>query len=242
MIPRLQRQRGRVRGGTILPGRQNQDPVGPPTSPTPPRSEPSPSTKRTSASESRSARGCAGAVTPLRVRRSGRCVSWCEAHTSARDVPGTGGHWTSDSSESCTTSSAPGHPGPGTGAAARSPGNPRERTPGRRSRGSSVDLAERAAFSPRRAFRTRERSSNRAVSGGGCTVDDGVQYFGGGLSVQDFSWAAVELVLDGLDLGVGDVGEAGALGEVLADQPACVLVGGTLSGGCGDRRSRPGYR
>ena len=81
-----------------------------------------------------------------------------------------------------------------------------------------------------------------AVSGGGCTVDDGVQYFGGGLSVQDFSWAALELVLDGLDLGVGDVGEAGALGEVLADQPACVLVGGTLSGGCGDRRSRPGYR
>ena len=161
MIPRLQRQRGRVRGGTILPGRQNRDPVGPPTSPTPSRSEPSPSTKRTSASESRSARGCAGAVTPLRVRRSGRCVSWCEAHTSARDVPGTGGHWTSDSSESCTTSSAPGHPGPGTGAAARSPGNPRERTPGRRSRGSSVDLAERAAFSPRRAFRTRERRSNR---------------------------------------------------------------------------------
>ena len=41
------------------------------------------------------------------------------------------------------------------------------------------------------------------------------------------------------DLGVGDVGEAGALGEVLADQAACVLVGGTLSGGCGDRRSRP---
>ena len=124
MIPRLQRQRGRVRGGTILPGRQNRDPVGPPTSPTPPRSEPPPSTKRTSASESRSARGCAGAVTPLRVRRSSRCVSWCEAHASARDVPGTGGHRTSGSSESRTTSSAPRHPGSGTGAAARSPGNP----------------------------------------------------------------------------------------------------------------------
>ena len=41
---------------------------------------------------------------------------------------------------------------------------------------------------------------NWAVSGGGCTVDDGVQYLGGGLSVQDFSWAAVELVLDGPDL------------------------------------------
>ena len=77
------------------------------------------------------------------------------------------------------------------------------------------------------------------VSGGGCTVDDGVQYLGGGLSVQDFSWAAVELVLDGLDLGVGDVVEVGALGEVLADQAVGVLVGGTLSGGCGDRRSRP---
>ena len=83
---------------------------------------------------------------------------------------------------------------------------------------------------------------NWAVSGGGCTVDDGVQYLGGGLSVQDFSWAALELVLDGPDLGVGDVVEVGALGEVLADQAACVLVGGTLSGGCGDRRSRPGYR
>ena len=67
-----------------------------------------------------------------------------------------------------------------------------------------------------------------AVSGGGCTVDDGVQYLGGGLSVQDFSWAALELVLDGLDLGIGDVGEVGALREVLADQAACVLVGGTL--------------
>ena len=71
------------------------------------------------------------------------------------------------------------------------------------------------------------------VSGGGCTVDDGVQYLGGGLSVQDFSWAAVELVLDGLDLGVGDAVEVGALGEVLADQAVGVLVGGTLPGAVG---------
>ena len=92
------------------------------------------------------------------------------------------------------------------------------------------------------SIHTRIEPFSPAVSGGGCTVDDGVQYLGGGLSVQDFSWAALELVLDGLDLGVGDVVEVGALGEVLADQAACVLVGGTLSGGCGDRRSRPGYR
>ena len=37
----------------------------------------------------------------------------------------------------------------------------------------------------------------------------------------------------------GDVVEVGALGEVLADRAARVLVGGTLSGGCGDWRSGP---
>ena len=89
------------------------------------------------------------------------------------------------------------------------------------------------------SIHTRIEPFSPAVSGGGCTVDDGVQYLGGGLSVQDFSWAAVEPAPGGPGPGVGDVVEVGALGEVLADQAACVLVGGTLSGGCGDRRSRP---
>ena len=43
-----------------------------------------------------------------------------------------------------------------------------------------------------------------AVSGGGCTVDDGVQYLGGGLSVRDFSWAAVEPAPGGSGPGVGE--------------------------------------
>ena len=62
------------------------------------------------------------------------------------------------------------------------------------------------------------------------TVDDVVDFLSWGLSVQDQAGSAVEAVLDGLDLGVGDVGEAGALGEVLADQSVGVLVGGTLPG------------
>ena len=45
--------------------------------------------------------------------------------------------------------------------------------------------------------------SAAVVSGGGCTVDDGVQYLGGGLSVQDFSWAAVEPAPGGPGPGVG---------------------------------------
>lgn len=54
-------------------------------------------------------------------------------------------------------------------------------------------------------------------SGGVCTVDDVVEFLSWGLSVQDDAGSAVEAVLDGLDLGVGDGGEAGALGEVVAD-------------------------
>ena len=54
-------------------------------------------------------------------------------------------------------------------------------------------------------------------SGGVCAVDDVVEFLSWGLSVQDDAGSAVEAVLDGLDLGVGDGGEAGALGEVVAD-------------------------
>ena len=92
------------------------------------------------------------------------------------------------------------------------------------------------------AWELPPRQGTCVGSGGVCTVDDVVDFLSWGLSVQDQAGSAVEAVLDGLDLGVGDVGEAGALGEVLADQSACVLVGGTLSGGCGGRRSRPGCR
>ena len=60
-------------------------------------------------------------------------------------------------------------------------------------------------------------------SGGVCTVDDVVEFLSWGLSVQDDAGSAVEAVLDGLDLGVGDGGEAGALGEVFADQAVGVL-------------------
>jgi len=70
-------------------------------------------------------------------------------------------------------------------------------------------------------------------SGGVCTVDDVVEFLSWGLSVQDDAGSAVEAVLDGLDLGVGDVGEAGAFGEVLADQAVGVLVGGALPGAVG---------
>ena len=44
-------------------------------------------------------------------------------------------------------------------------------------------------------------------SGGVCTVDDVVEFLSWGLSVQDDAGSAVEAVLDGLDLGVGDIGE-----------------------------------
>ena len=70
-------------------------------------------------------------------------------------------------------------------------------------------------------------------SGGVCTVDDVVEFLSWGLSVQDDAGSAVEAVLDGLDLGVGDGGEAGALGEVVADQAVGVLVGGALPGAVG---------
>ena len=52
MIPRLCSQRCGVRSGTILPERQNQDPMGPPTSPTHPR-EPTPTTTRPSIERTR---------------------------------------------------------------------------------------------------------------------------------------------------------------------------------------------
>ena len=99
-----------------------------------------------------------------------------------------------------------------------------------RAPGSRSGVSERRNSRRDVHFALENNGWNWAVSGGGCTVDDGVQYFGGGLSVQDFSWAAVEPAPDGLDLGVGDVGEAGALGEVLADQAVGVLVGGTPPG------------
>ena len=70
-------------------------------------------------------------------------------------------------------------------------------------------------------------------SGGVCAVDDVVEFLSWGLSVQDDAGSAVEAVLDGLDLGVGDIGEAGAFGEVLADQAVGVLVGGALPGAVG---------
>ena len=70
-------------------------------------------------------------------------------------------------------------------------------------------------------------------SGGVCAVDDVVEFLSWGLSVQDDAGSAVEAVLDGLDLGVGDGGEAGALGEVVADQAVGVLVGGALPGAVG---------
>ena len=76
--------------------------------------------------------------------------------------------------------------------------------PSREPTGRPAPSSSRCAFCTRGVHFALENDGwNWAVSGCGCTVDDGVQYLGGGLSVQDFSWAAVELVLDGSDLGVG---------------------------------------
>ena len=69
-------------------------------------------------------------------------------------------------------------------------------------------------------------------SGGVCTVDDVVEFLSWGLSVQDDAGSAVEAVLDGLDLGVGDIGEAGALGEVLRGS-AKSMGGCLISNGSG---------
>ena len=65
--------------------------------------------------------------------------------------------------------------------------------------------------------------SGSVGSGGVSTVDGVVELLRRSLSVQDDAGSAVEAVLDGLDLGVGDGGEAGALGEVFADQAVGVL-------------------
>lgn len=46
-------------------------------------------------------------------------------------------------------------------------------------------------------------------SGGVCAVDDVVEFLSWGLSVQDDAGSAVEAVLDGLDLGVGNIGDGG---------------------------------
>ena len=56
-------------------------------------------------------------------------------------------------------------------------------------------------------------------SSGVCTVDDVVDFLGWGLSVLDQAGSAVEAVLDGLDLGVGNGGEAGVLGHLAALVP-----------------------
>ena len=55
------------------------------------------------------------------------------------------------------------------------------------------------------------------------TVDGVVELLRRSLSVQDDAGLAVEVALDVLDLGVCDIGEAGALGEVFADQAVGVL-------------------
>ena len=59
--------------------------------------------------------------------------------------------------------------------------------------------------------------------GGVSTVDGVVELLRRSLSVQDDAGSAAEAVLDVLDLGVCDIGEAGALGEVFADQAVGVL-------------------
>ena len=58
-----------------------------------------------------------------------------------------------------------------------------------------------------------------------CTVDGVVELLRRSLSVQDDAGSAAEVVLDVVDLGVCDIGEAGALGEVFADQAVGVLGG-----------------
>ena len=66
------------------------------------------------------------------------------------------------------------------------------------------------------------RRSGSVGSGGVSTVDSVVELLRRSLSVQDDAGSAAEVALNVLDLGVGD-GEAGALGEVFADQAVGVL-------------------
>jgi hypothetical protein len=52
--------------------------------------------------------------------------------------------------------------------------------------------------------------------------------FGGRGEREAFAGSVVELVGDPVEFGVGDGGEVGGFGEVLAQQPVGVLVGGAL--------------
>ena len=57
-----------------------------------------------------------------------------------------------------------------------------------------------------------------------------------------FAWSVVDSVVHGLDLTVADVGEVGALGEVLADKAVGVLVAAALPWMVGQREVTDGSR
>src|SRR5689334_1418348 len=70
------------------------------------------------------------------------------------------------------------------------------------------------------------------VSSGGCN-EVGVEGFGGGGVVEGAAGAGVELVGDGVEVGLGVGGQVGAFGEVVADQAVGVFVGAALPGRMG---------
>src|SRR5580693_7454147 len=71
-----------------------------------------------------------------------------------------------------------------------------------------------------------------AISGGGRN-DQGLELLCWSMPSEGLAWAAVELRGDGVQVFPGVAGEAGALGEVLAEQPAGVLVAAPLPRGVG---------
>ena len=90
MIPRLCSQRCGVRGGTILPGRQNQDPMGPPTTPTHPQ-EPAPTTTRPRTPSNAPDEPPTARTAPGRNRLRIRSAHPCAGASLRRGVPGPGG-------------------------------------------------------------------------------------------------------------------------------------------------------
>ena len=74
----------------------------------------------------------------------------------------------------------------------------------------------------------QKRRLTPAVSSGGC--NGLVEFLGWSLPCEGLAWASVEFTCDCVEVVLGELGEVGAFGEVLAEQSVGVLVGAALPG------------